>query len=431
MGAGMTSPGKEADEPASNRPGRWSRIGPDVRPLAIPAYRRLFIGQVCTVIGAMITTVAVQQQIFDLTGSSAWVGFASLVALVPLVVFGLLGGAIADTYDRRKLLIVTSVGIAVTSIGLWLAALVGSESVWTVFALLALQQAFFAVNQPTRSAIIPRIVPIELVPSANSLGMTVFAAGVIVGPLLVGVLIPIIGIPWLYFIDATTLVAILYAVIKLPPIPPLGERRGRAKVLEGLAYLRLRPLLLMTFVVDIIAMVCGMPRALFPQMAEETFGGPVGGGTALGVLNAALAIGSMLGGLTGGWIHRVHRQGIAIVVAIVVWGLAMTLFGMTSVLWLAVIFLAVGGWADLISAVYRSTILQVNATDEMRGRIQGVFTVVVAGGPRVADLVHGLVASTTSTAFATTAGGIATIVLTLLAAAVGRSLVRYDTRHHD
>lgn len=427
----MTSPGKEADEPASNRPGRWSRIGPDIRPLAIPAYRRLFIGQVCTVIGAMITTVAVQQQIFDLTGSSAWVGFASLVALVPLVVFGLLGGAIADTYDRRKLLIVTSVGIAATSIGLWLAALVGSESVWTVFALLALQQAFFAVNQPTRSAIIPRIVPIELVPSANSLGMTVFAAGVIVGPLLVGVLIPIIGIPWLYFIDATTLVAILYAVIKLPPIPPLGERRGRAKVLEGLAYLRLRPLLLMTFVVDIIAMVCGMPRALFPQMAEETFGGPVGGGTALGVLNAALAIGSMLGGLTGGWIHRVHRQGIAIVVAIVVWGLAMTLFGMTSVLWLAVIFLAVGGWADLISAVYRSTILQVNATDEMRGRIQGVFTVVVAGGPRVADLVHGLVASTTSTAFATTAGGIATIVLTLLAAAVGRSLVRYDTRHHD
>jgi len=431
MGAGMTSPGKEADEPASNRPGRWSRIGPDVRPLAIPAYRRLFIGQVCTVIGAMITTVAVQQQIFDLTGSSAWVGFASLVALVPLVVFGLLGGAIADTYDRRKLLIVTSVGIAVTSIGLWLAALVGSESVWTVFALLALQQAFFAVNQPTRSAIIPRIVPIELVPSANSLGMTVFAAGVIIGPLLVGVLIPIIGIPWLYFIDATTLVAILYAVIKLPPIPPLGERRGRAKVLEGLAYLRLRPLLLMTFVVDIIAMVCGMPRALFPQMAEETFGGPVGGGTALGVLNAALAIGSMLGGLTGGWIHRVHRQGIAIVVAIVVWGLAMTLFGMTSVLWLAVIFLAVGGWADLISAVYRSTILQVNATDEMRGRIQGVFTVVVAGGPRVADLVHGLVASATSTAFATTAGGIATIVLTLLAAAVGRSLIRYDTRHHD
>jgi hypothetical protein len=137
-------PATEPDGPARS----WRSIGPDLRPLSVPAYRRLFLGQVFTVVGAMITAVAVQQQVFDLTGSSAWVGFASLVALVPLVIFGLLGGAIADTYDRRKLLIVTSIGIAVTSIGLWLAALAGSESVWTVFALLALQQAFFAVNQP-------------------------------------------------------------------------------------------------------------------------------------------------------------------------------------------------------------------------------------------------------------------------------------------
>jgi len=142
-------------------------------------------------------------------------------------------------------------------------------------------------------------VPIDMVPAANALGMTVFSLGVIVGPLLVGILIPLVGLPWLYFIDALTLVAILYAVIKLPPIPPLGEHRGRAKVLDGIRYLRLQPLLLMTFVVDIIAMVCGMPRALFPQMAQETFGGPAGGGLALGMLNAGLAIGSLIGGLTG------------------------------------------------------------------------------------------------------------------------------------
>ena len=408
---------------------RLRRIGPDTRPLKIPAYRRLFLGQVTTVIGAMLTTVAVQQQIYDITGSSAWVGIASLVALVPLVVFGLLGGAIADTYDRRKLLMITSVGIALTSIGLWIGALAASESVWVVLGLLALQQGFFAVNQPTRSAIIPRIVPLDMVPAANALGMTVFSIGVIVGPLLVGILIPLVGLPWLYFLDALTLVAILYAVVKLPPIPPLGVRRGRAKVLDGLAYLRLKPLLLMTFVVDIIAMVCGMPRALFPQMAQETFGGPPGGGLALGMLNAGLAIGSLIGGLTGGWIHRIYRQGVAIVVAILLWGLSMALFGTTSVLWLAVLYLAIGGWADLVSAVYRSTILQVTATDEMRGRIQGVFTVVVAGGPRLADLVHGVLADATSTAFAVTAGGIATIVLTVVAALLGRSLWRYDTRH--
>lgn len=414
--------------PADDR-SRLRRLGPDTRPLSIPAYRRLFLGQVTTVIGGVLAAVAVQQQIYDITGSSAWVGFASFVALVPLVVFGLLGGAIADTYDRRKLLMITSVGIAATSIGLWIAALVGSQSVWLVLALLAVQQGFFAVNQPTRSAIIPRIVPIDMVPAANALSMTVFSIGVIVGPLLVGVLIPVVGLAWLYFIDALTLVAILYAVVKLPPIPPLGEHRGRAKVLDGLSYLRVRPLLLMTFVVDIIAMVCGMPRALFPQMAQETFGGPVGGGIALGMLNAGLAIGSLIGGLTGGWIHRIHRQGIAIIAAILLWGVSMALFGTTSVLWLAVLYLAIGGWSDLVSAVYRSTILQVTATDEMRGRIQGVFTVVVAGGPRLADLVHGLVADATSTAFAVTAGGIATIVLTLVAAALGRSLWRYDARH--
>ncbi len=417
----------QADPPDERS--RLRRIGPDTRPLKIPAYRRLFLGQVTTVIGAMLTTVAVQQQIYDITGSSAWVGIASLVALVPLVVFGLLGGAIADTYDRRKLLMITSVGIAATSIGLWIGALSGSESVWVVLGLLALQQGFFAVNQPTRSAIIPRIVPLDMVPAANALGMTVFSIGVIVGPLLVGILIPLVGLPWLYFLDALTLVAILYAVVKLPPIPPLGVRRGRAKVLDGLAYLRLKPLLLMTFVVDIIAMVCGMPRALFPQMAQETFGGPPGGGLALGMLNAGLAIGSLIGGLTGGWIHRIYRQGVAIVVAILLWGLSMALFGTTSVLWLAVLYLAIGGWADLVSAVYRSTILQVTATDEMRGRIQGVFTVVVAGGPRLADLVHGVLADATSTAFAVTAGGIATIVLTVVAALLGRSLWRYDTRY--
>jgi MFS family permease len=420
---------KAAGSPVADDRSRLRRLGPDTRPLSIPAYRRLFLGQVTTVIGGVLAAVAVQQQIYDITGSSAWVGFASFVALVPLVVFGLLGGAIADTYDRRKLLMITSVGIAATSIGLWIAALVGSQSVWLVLALLAVQQGFFAVNQPTRSAIIPRIVPIEMVPAANALSMTVFSIGVIVGPLLVGVLIPVVGLAWLYFIDALTLVAILYAVIKLPPIPPLGEHRGRAKVLDGLSYLRVRPLLLMTFVVDIIAMVCGMPRALFPQMAQETFGGPVGGGIALGMLNAGLAIGSLIGGLTGGWIHRIHRQGIAIIAAILLWGASMALFGTTSVLWLAVLYLAIGGWSDLVSAVYRSTILQVTATDEMRGRIQGVFTVVVAGGPRLADLVHGLVADATSTAFAVTAGGIATIVLTLVAAALGRSLWRYDARH--
>lgn len=427
---------KSRPDPASGpvaltprRSGRLSRIVPDSRPLRIPAFRRMFLSQIATVVGSQLTAVAVQQQIFDVTGSSALVGLASLVALVPLVVFGLLGGAVADSFDRRKLMMITSVGIAGTSLALWLTALSGTRQIWVVMAFLALQQGFFAVNQPTRSAILPRIVPAELVPSANALNLTVFSTGVIVGPLLVGVLIPLTGLPWLFFIDALTLTGVLYAVIRLPPIPPAGAGRGRAKVSDGLIYLKARPLLLMTFVVDIIAMVCGMPRALFPAMAEHTFGGPPGGGVALGVLNAGLAVGSLLGGLTGGWITRVHRQGIAILLAVVMWGLSMALFGTTSVLMLAVIYLAVGGFSDLVSSVYRSTLLQVAATDEMRGRMQGVFTVVVVGGPRLADLVHGVVADATSTAFAVIGGGLLCVVLTVIAGWFGRSLRDYDSRN--
>ena len=275
----------------------------------------------------MLTTVAVQQQIFDITGSSAWVGFASLVALVPLVVFGLLGGAIADTYDRRKLLMITSVGIALTSIGLWIAALIATESVWPVLALLAVQQGFFAVNQPTRSAIIPQDRAGRHGAGRECAGHDGVqhrgdrraAAGRHADP------------------AGRAGLAVLHrrAHAGGDPVrgdqaaadPAAGRARGRAKVMDGIAYLRLQPLLLMTFVVDIIAMVCGMPRALFPQMAQETFGGPPGGGLALGMLNAGLAIGSLLGGLTGGWIHRVYRQGIAIVAAILLWGVSMALFG--------------------------------------------------------------------------------------------------------
>jgi MFS family permease len=424
----IDEPGKPS-VPDERPDGRLRRIVPDPRPLRIPAYRRMFVSQIATVVGAQLTAVAVQQQIFDVTGSSALVGLASLVALVPLVVFGLLGGAVADSFDRRKLMLITSTGIAMTSLALWLTALSGTRQVWVVMALLAVQQGFFAVNQPTRSAILPRIVPAELVPSANALNITVFSTGVIVGPLLVGLLIPLTGLPWLYFLDATSLTGVLYAVFRLPPIPPAGAGRGRAKVSDGLIYLKARPLLLMTFVVDIIAMVCGMPRALFPAMAEHTFGGPPGGGVALGVLNAGLAVGSLLGGLTGGWITRVHRQGIAILAAIVLWGVSMIAFGTTSLLWLAVLYLAIGGFSDLVSAVYRSTLLQVAATDEMRGRMQGVFTVVVAGGPRLADLVHGVVADATSTTVAVIGGGLLCVVLTLVAGWFGRSLRDYDDRN--
>ncbi|WP_199191176.1 MFS transporter [Amycolatopsis sp. CA-126428] len=390
------------------------RIIVDTRPLKIPAFRRLWLSTVVTAVGTQLTAVAVPKQVFDLTGSSAYVGLTGLVALVPLLIFGLWGGAVADAVDRRKLLFVTNVGVAITSALLWLQAFANFGSVWLVLGLLAVNQAFFAINMPTRGAVVARLVPAELLPSANALNSTMSTFGAVFGPLLAGALIPVLGLSTLYLIDVVALTITLLAVWRLPSIPPLNgpsRRAGLRDVVDGFRYLAGQKILLASFVADIIAMVFGMPRALIPEMAERTFGDPPGGGPALGWLYAALPLGAMLIGLFSGWLTRIHRQGVAVVVAICAWGAAVAAFGLAHSLWLAVVFMALAGAADMVSAVYRMAILQVATTDEMRGRLQGVFTVVVAGGPRIADLTHGWGAAAFGTTVAASAGGLLVIVL--------------------
>ncbi|WP_370972979.1 MFS transporter [Amycolatopsis sp. cg9] len=404
------------------------RIIVDTRPLKIPAFRRLWLSTVVTAVGTQLTAVAVPKQVFDLTGSSAYVGLTGLVALVPLLVFGLWGGAVADAVDRRKLLFVTNVGVAVTSALLWLQAFANFGSVWLVLGLLAVNQAFFAINMPTRGAVVARLVPGELLPSANALNTTMSTFGAVFGPLLAGALIPVLGLSTLYLIDVVALAITLVAVWRLPSIPPLNgpsRRAGLSDVIDGFKYLAGQKILLASFVADIIAMVFGMPRALIPEMAERTFGDPPGGGPALGWLYAALPLGAMLIGLFSGWLTRIHRQGVAVVVSICAWGAAVAGFGLAHSLWLAVVFMALAGAADMVSAVYRMAILQVATTDEMRGRLQGVFTVVVAGGPRIADLTHGWGAAAFGTTAAATGGGLLVIVLVCAAMFVLPAFWRY------
>ncbi len=400
----------------------------DTRPLKIPAFRRLWLSTAVTAVGSQLTAVAVPKQVFDLTGSSAYVGLTGLVALVPLLVFGLWGGAIADAVDRRKLLLVTNVGVTVTSAVLWLQAFLNLGSVWLVLVLLAVNQAFFAINMPTRGAVVARLVPDNLIASATALSSTMATFGAVFGPLLAGSLIPILGLSTLYLIDVIALTATLFAVWRLPPIPPLGEiarRAGLRDIIDGFKYLATRKILLASFLVDIIAMVAGMPRALIPEMAERTFGDPPGGGPALGWLYAALPAGAMLIGLFSGWLTRIQKQGVGVVIAICVWGAAIVGFGLAQSLWLAVFFMALAGAADMVSAIYRMSILQVATTDEMRGRLQGVFTVVVAGGPRIADLTHGWAAAGVGTAAAASGGGVLVIVLVVGAALLIPSFWRY------
>ena len=411
------------------------RLLADTRPLANPHFKRLWRANIVTVVGAQLTVVAVPAQIYAMTGSSAYVGLTGIFGLVPLVVFGLWGGALADVFDRRTLLLITTCGLIATSAGFWLQAALGAEDVWLLLSLFAVQQAFFAVNQPTRSALLPRILDEELLPAANSLNMTVMQAGGIAGPLVGGALIPLMGFSWLYLLDTITLFATLGAVVRLPPLPILGVTvtPGIGAVVDGFRYLRTQPVLMMSFVVDIIAMVFGMPRALFPELADVAFGGPDEGGVAFALLFAAIPAGAVVGGVLSGWVSRVERQGLAVILAILVWGAAMVGFGVAAMLaplapalflGIAVLMLAIGGAADMASAAFRTSMLQAAADDSVRGRLQGIFIVVVAGGPRVADVLHGATAAVTGAAVAAAGGGVLVIIGTVLAALAVPAFVR-------
>ncbi len=409
----------------------------DTTPLRNAHFRRLWTANIVTMVGAQLTVVAVPAQIYAETGSSAYVGLTGLFGLVPLIVFGLWGGALADVMDRRMLLIITTVGLIATSAAFWVQAAVGAGNVWLLLSLFAVQQAFFAVNQPTRNAILPKLLSPADLPAANSLNMTVLQAGAIAGPLVGGALIPIIGFSWLYLADTIALFATLGAVVLLPKLPVEGAAGtpGLSAVLDGLRYLRGHPVLMMSFVVDLIAMVFGMPRALFPEIADLDFGGPSEGGLAFALLFAAIPLGAVIGGVFSGWVSRVERQGLAVVASIVVWGLAIVGFGLavsladngarTAMLILAVLMLVIAGAADMASAAFRMSMLQASASDAVRGRLQGVFIVVVAGGPRIADVAHGGAAAVVGTAAAATGGGVLVVVLVIVAAFAVPTFIRY------
>ena len=396
----------------------------DTRPLKSLDFRRLWFAQIITVIGAQLTVVAVPAQLYADTGSSAYVGLTGIFGIVPLIVFGLWGGALADHFDRRNLLIITTLGIIATSAAFFAIAASGSTNVWFILLVYAAQQAFFAVNSPTRNAILPHIVDKELLPAANALNMTVLSIGGIAGPLIGGAMIPLLGIKWLYLADVLFLIPTLFAVIALPRHTGRvssgeardGEKRsvGLRSILEGLRYLHGRTVLIMSFVVDVIATFFGMPRALFPQIAHESFGGEIDGGFAFGLLFAAIPAGAALGGAFSGWISRVHRPGKVVTLAIALWGAGIFVFGVTSGIaggepnvwmWIGLVALMVAGGADMASAALRNSILLSEVEDSMRGRLQGVFFVVVVGGPRLADTLHGGFGALIGTAATTAIGG--------------------------
>ena len=400
----------------------------DTRPLQhSPDYRRLWLGQVVSQLGQQMTAVAVAIQVYSLTSSSFAVGLVGICQLVPLVVFGLYGGAIADSMDRRRLALMSSSGLWLLSMVLMLQALVSLDSVWLLYAVVAVQAACFAVNQPTRQSIIPRLLPTNMLPAANALSMATFNLGFTVGPLLGAVLIKTGGFAAAYGADVLTFTAALYSLFRLPPMPPLGpvSRAGLGSVLEGLRFLRSAPNLRTSFVVDMCAMVFAYPRAVFPALAVLVYGGAAG---TVGMLQAAPAVGALVAFGVSGWVSRVRRHGLAIVVAVVAYGAAVGSVGLTDILWVGLLGLALSGAADMVSAAFRSTMLQAAAPDAMRGRLQGVFTVVVSGGPRAGDFLVGSAAALFGEQHALMLGGAACIAGVLLSAAMQRGFLAYDAR---
>jgi MFS family permease len=413
---------------------RWTDLLTDVRPLQHSAdFRRLWVGSTVSQLGQQMTAVAIAYQVYVLTGSTFAVGLVGLYGLVPMIVFGLYGGAIVDAIDRRTVALVASCGLWAMSLALVAQAVLEVGSVGLLYAIIAVQSGCYAVNSPARQAILPRLLPLHLLPAANALTSAAYNLGFTVGPLIAGVLIAWQGVTWAYVVDAVAFTASLYALVRLPPVPPAGGTGrvpGLSAVVDGLQFLRAAPNLRMTFVVDLCAMVLAQPRALFPALALTVF---AGGASSLGLLQASPAVGALLAFAVSGWMGRVHRHGFAIVAAVTAYGIAVASAGVAAVgapgvIWLTVVMLAASGSADMISSNYRATVLQAAAPDEMRGRLQGVFTVVVAGGPRLGDFLIGSLAAVVGDSWAMVYGGLGCVAALTLAVAAQRSFLSYDAR---
>jgi MFS family permease len=419
------------------------RIAVDLTPLRKSRdFRLLWTGELVSEAGSYVTLVAVYVQVFALTRSAAAVGLVGLAQLVPLAFAALLGGPLIDTHDRRRLLLLGQCGQAAASGVLLAGAIAGDPPLVLVYAGAALVGGFGGFSLTVRSAMTPNLVPAEQLQSALSLNQAMFATCVIVGPAVGGVIIDEAGLAWAYGVDVVSFAATIAACLLMRPQVPVGgpaadEREagggslaaGWAQITEGFRFLRGRRVLQSTFYVDLIAMIFGMPRALFPVLAVTQFhSGP----KIVGVLFSAVSVGALMGALTAGWVRHVHRQGLAVLWSVAVWGLGIVAFGLAGdSLALALGCLAVAGAGDVVSAVFRGTILQQGLPDALRGRVSAVHILVVVGGPRLGDVEAGVVASIFTPTVSVVAGGAVCIAGVALLAIAVPEFARYRTPQLD
>jgi len=397
----------------------------DVTPLRrAPGYRWLFAGMFFAQTGRQLVVVAVPYQVYAETGSTVAVGLLGLAQLVPLLGVSLLGGALADAVDRRKLLVVSQLVLVVTACGLLWNSMLGAPQVWPLFLLVSINAGVSAIDSPARLAIVPGLVGRALLPSALALNQTLGNVSKAAVPALAGLLIATVGLPFNYGVQAVMFLIGAALMQRVPNIPVVGGGRkvGLGSIVEGLRYLRSRRVIQAALLIDLNAMVFGMPTALFPAMGTQVYGGDA---FTVGLLYAAPGVGALLGAFTSGWVPKVRRQGIAVILAVMGWGVSITVFGLSSALLIGLVMLALAGAADVVSAIFRSSMIQLSVPDALRGRLSSIHLAVVAGGPRLGDLEAGVVAALTSVRFSIASGGVACIAGTVALAKWAPSFVGY------
>ena len=385
-------------------------------------YRLLYLGQTLSFVGSMLSYVAVPYQVFELTHSSLWVGLLGSVQLVPLLIAGFFGGALADAVDRRRMLVVCELVLAVAAGGMVVNAALPQPSVVALFVLSALMSGVNGFHRPALDALTPRLVERDDLPAVAALGSLRFNAGAIGGPACAGLLIARFGVPVVYVIDALSFGASVLCLAGLGavPKPEVQEASSLARIAEGLRFARARPELIGTYVVDIVAMTFAMPMALFPNMGERW-----GGASATGWLYSAMAIGSLVMTLFSGWTARVQRQGAAVVWAAGLWGAAVVALGFAPTLPLAVLCLALAGAADMVSGLFRMTIWNQTIPDELRGRLAGVEMISYMTGPLLGNARAGLVATSFGDAISIISGGVLCVVGVLACVPLLPGFLRY------
>jgi hypothetical protein len=392
-------------------------------------FRLLWIGEVVSDLGTQFASVALPFQVFQITRSSLAVGMLALCGLVPLLILPVIGGALADRVERRRLLLISYSLVPLLPLALLVNSLLDRPHLWVLYAVETLYTASYALWSPAIRSLPPLVVSKDLLPSVNALMSAYASTGALLGPALGGALIAVIGLPGTYALDVASFGVALVMLASMRPIPPVpGEHHERGlwrSIGDGIRFLRGRKVLQTTYTVDLIAMIFGMPRALFPAFAVRLGGGP----GILGLLYAAPYAGSTLITLFSGWAKRVRRQGLATEIAVVVWGAALVGFGLSRTTWLALLFLAVAGAGDMWSGIFRTTIGQTVVSDDLRGRLEGMGLAVWATGPALGDVEAGVVGSVVGLPFAIVSGGLGCIAGVVILAFLVPQFHRYDAAH--